>query len=52
LGQELGIIWEKENLSVILAGNLAHCQARALVVKGQVTPITQNFMKHLSKHLT
>ena len=52
LGLQLGFIWENENLSVILAGNLAHCQARALVVKGQVTPITQNFMKHLSKHLT
>ncbi|WP_249263535.1 hypothetical protein [Microcystis aeruginosa] len=38
LGLQLGFIWENENLSVILAGNLAHCQARAVVVEGQVNP--------------
>ena len=38
MGLELGFIWENENLSVILAGNLAHCQARAVVVEGQVNP--------------
>jgi len=38
LGLQLGFIWESENLSVILAGNLARFEARAVVVEGQVTP--------------
>jgi hypothetical protein len=38
LGLQLGLIWENENLSVILAGNLARFEARAVVVEGQVTP--------------
>lgn len=38
LGLELGLIWENENLSVILAGNLARFEARAVVVEAQITP--------------
>jgi len=38
LGLKLGFIWESENLSVILAGNLARFEARAVIVEGQVTP--------------
>jgi hypothetical protein len=38
LGLQLGFIWENENLSVILAGNLARFEARAVVVEGQVIP--------------
>jgi hypothetical protein len=38
LGLELGLIWENENLSVVLAGNLAHFEARAVVVEAQVIP--------------
>jgi hypothetical protein len=38
LGLQLGLIWEDENLSVVLVGNLARFEARAIVVKGQVTP--------------
>jgi hypothetical protein len=36
LGLQLGFIWENENLSVILAGNLARFEARAVIVEGQV----------------
>jgi Aspartyl protease len=38
LGLQLGFIWENENLSVILAGNLARFEARAVVVEAQITP--------------
>jgi hypothetical protein len=37
LGLQLGLTWENENLSVILAGNLARFEARAVVIEGQVT---------------
>jgi len=37
LGQQLGLIWESETLSVILAGNLARFEARAVVVEAQVS---------------
>ncbi|MEH2121609.1 aspartyl protease family protein [Nostoc sp.] len=37
LGLQLGLIWEDETLSVILAGNLARFEARAVVVDAQVS---------------
>jgi hypothetical protein len=39
LGLQLGLIWESETLSVLLAGNLARFEARAVVVNAQVIPI-------------
>lgn len=38
LGLRLGLIWENETLSVLLAGNLARFEARAVVVNAQVHP--------------
>jgi hypothetical protein len=37
LGIQLGLIWENETLSVVLAGNLARFEARAVVVDTQVS---------------
>lgn len=37
LGIQLGLIWENETLSVVLAGNLALFEARAVVVDAQVS---------------
>ena len=37
LGRELGLIWEDETLSVVLAGNLAQLEARAVVVNVRVS---------------
>ncbi|MGK7925874.1 MAG: aspartyl protease family protein [Spirulina sp.] len=37
LGRELGLIWEDETLSVLLAGNLAQFEARAVVVNVRVS---------------
>jgi Aspartyl protease len=37
LGRQLGLIWENETLSVLLAGNLARFEARAVVVEAQVS---------------
>ena len=37
LGLQLGLIWEGETLSVLLAGNLARFEARAVVVDAQVS---------------
>lgn len=37
LGIQLGLIWENEALSVVLAGNLARFEARAVVVNAQVS---------------
>lgn len=37
LGQQLGLIWENETLSVVLAGNLARFEARAVIVTAQVS---------------
>jgi hypothetical protein len=37
LGTQLGLIWENEVLSVVLAGNLARFEARAVVVDAQVS---------------
>jgi hypothetical protein len=37
LGLQLGLIWEDETLSVLLAGNLARFEARAIVVDAQVS---------------
>jgi len=38
LGLQLGLIWEDEALSVLLAGNLARFEARAVIVNAQVSP--------------
>ncbi len=37
LGLQLGLIWENERLSVLLAGNLARFEARAVVVDAQIS---------------
>jgi hypothetical protein len=37
LGLQLGLVWENETLSVLLAGNLARFEARAIVVDAQVS---------------
>jgi hypothetical protein len=37
LGLQLGLIWENETLSVMLAGNLARFEARAVVIDAQVS---------------
>jgi Aspartyl protease len=37
LGLQLGLIWENEALSVLLTGNLARFEARAVVVDAQVS---------------
>lgn len=37
LGLQLGLTWENEALSVLLAGNLARFEARAVVVDAQVS---------------
>lgn len=37
LGIQLGLIWENETLSVVLAGNLDRFEARAVVVDAQVS---------------
>jgi hypothetical protein len=37
LGLQMGLIWEDETLSVLLAGNLARFEARAVVVDAQVS---------------
>lgn len=37
VGTELGLIWENETLSVLLAGNLARFEARAVVVAAQIS---------------
>jgi hypothetical protein len=37
LGLQLGLIWEDETLSVLLAGNLARFEARAVVVNAHVS---------------
>ncbi|WP_232432191.1 hypothetical protein [Chamaesiphon minutus] len=37
LGLQLGLIWENETLSVLLAGNLARFEARAVVIDAQVS---------------
>lgn len=36
-GLQLGLIWENEPLSVLLAGNLARFEARAVVVDAQIS---------------
>lgn len=38
LGIQLGLIWENETLSVLLTGNLARFEARAVIVDAQVSP--------------
>jgi hypothetical protein len=37
LGTQLGLIWENEMLSVLLVGNLARFEARAIVVAAQAS---------------
>ncbi|MBL1174782.1 MAG: hypothetical protein FWK01_06615 [Pantanalinema sp. GBBB05] len=41
LGTQLGLIWENETLSVVLAGNLARFEARAVVVDAQVSSFSR-----------
>jgi len=41
LGMQLGLIWENETLSVVLAGNLARFEARAVVVDAQVSSFSR-----------
>jgi hypothetical protein len=41
LGIQLGLIWENETLSVVLAGNLARFEARAVVVNAQVSSFSK-----------
>lgn len=41
LGLQLGLIWENETLSVVLAGNLARFEARAVVVSAQVSSFSK-----------
>jgi hypothetical protein len=41
LGLQIGLIWEDENLSVMLAGNLARFEARAVVIEAQVVSFPQ-----------
>ncbi|WP_009630776.1 hypothetical protein [Synechocystis sp. PCC 7509] len=36
LGLQLGLIWENETISVLLTGNLARFEARAVIVDAQV----------------
>lgn len=42
LGLQLGLIWEDETLSVLLAGNLARFEARAVVVDAQISSFPIN----------
>ncbi len=37
VGQQLGLVWENETLSLVLAGNLARFEARAVIVEAQVS---------------
>ena len=37
LGLQLGLIWKDETLAVLLAGNLARFEARAVIVDAQVS---------------
>jgi hypothetical protein len=37
LGLQLGLVWEAETLSVLLGGNLARFEARAVIVEAQVS---------------
>ncbi len=36
IGLQLGVVWEEEQLSVVLAGNLARFEARAVIIQAQV----------------
>jgi hypothetical protein len=42
LGLQLGLNWEDETLSVLLAGNLARFEARAVVVDAQISSFPIN----------
>ena len=42
LGLQLGLIWENETLSVLLTGNLALFEARAVVVDAQISSFPIN----------
>ncbi len=41
LGQQLGFIWEDEMLSIVLVGNLARFEARAVVVEAQISSFSK-----------
>jgi hypothetical protein len=36
LGLQLGAVWEDQTVSIELAGNLAHCSARGLVISASI----------------
>jgi hypothetical protein len=38
LGLQLGAVWEDQTVSIPLSGNLAHSEARGLVLSATVTP--------------
>ncbi len=40
IGIELGAVWEDQTLSIPLSGNLAHSEARGLILSGTVTPFS------------
>jgi hypothetical protein len=38
MGLQLGAVWENQTVSIPLSGNLAHSEARGLVISGTVAP--------------
>lgn len=40
IGLQLGAIWEEQTVSIPLSGNLAHSEARGLVLSGIVAPFS------------
>lgn len=38
LGLQLGLVWDTETVSVLLGGNLARLEARAVIIEAQVSP--------------
>ncbi|MBW4608062.1 MAG: hypothetical protein KME22_12780 [Hassallia sp. WJT32-NPBG1] len=40
IGVQLGAVWENQTVSIPLTGNLAHSEARGLVVSGTIAPFS------------
>jgi hypothetical protein len=40
VGVQLGAVWENQTVSIPLSGNLAHSEARGLVISGMVVPFS------------
>jgi hypothetical protein len=40
IGMQLGAVWENQTVSIPLSGNLAHSEARGLVISGAVSPFS------------